>query len=79
MSCPQIWNTERDREKEKVGNRPAKLNEKLPESDRQLEREIKDKGDSFLLEEQRESFVAAVGKIRNASGQQGEIERQSKK
>ena len=77
MSCPKIWNTERDREKEKVGNRPAKLNEK--KSDRQLEREIKDKGDSFLLEEQRESFVAAVGKIRNASGHQGEIERQSKK
>ena len=52
MSCPQIWNTEKDREKEKVGKRPAKLNEK--KSDRQLEREIKDKGDSFLLEEQRE-------------------------
>ena len=77
MSCPQIWNTERDREKKKVGDRPAKLNEK--KSDRQLEREIKDKGDSFLLEEQRESFVPAVGKIRNASGHQGEIERQSKK
>ena len=72
MSCPQIWNTEKDREKEKVGKRPAKLNEK--KSDRQLEREIKDKGDSFLLEEQRESFVAAVGKIRNASGHQGENE-----
>ena len=77
MSCPQIWNTERDREKEKVGNRPAKLNER--KSDRQLEREIKDKGDSFLLEEQHENFVAAVGKIRNASGHQGENERQSKK
>ena len=63
--------------KEKVGNRPAKLNEK--KSDRQLEREIKDKGDSFLLEEQHENFVAAVGKIRNASGHQGENERQSKK
>ena len=77
MSCPQIWNTEKDREKEKVGKRPAKLKEK--KSDRQLEREIKDKGDSFLLEEQRESFVAVVGKIRNASGHQGEIERQLKK
>ena len=77
MSCPQIRNTERDSEKQKVGNRPAKLNEK--KSDTQLEREIKDKGDSFLLEEQRESFVAVVGKIRNASGHQGEIERQSKK
>ena len=30
MSCPQIWHIEqeRDREKEKVGGRPAKLNEK---------------------------------------------------
>ena len=43
-----------------------KLNEKR--SDRQLEREIKDKGEIFLLKEQHENFVAAVGKIRNASG-----------
>ena len=62
MSCPQIWSTEkeRDREKEKVGDRPAKLKEK--KSDRQLELEIKDKGDIFLFEEQHENFVAAVGK-----------------
>ena len=62
LSCPQIWNIERekDREKEKVGDRPAKFNEK--KSDRQLELEIKDKGDIFSLEEQHENFVAAVGK-----------------
>ena len=36
---------EKDREKEKVGDRPAKLNEK--KSDRGLEREIKNKGDIF--------------------------------
>ena len=66
----------RDREKEKVGGMPAKLNEK--KRDRQLEREIKDKGDIFLLEEQRENFVTAVEKIRNASGHQGENERQKK-
>ena len=61
MSCPQIWNIERekDREKENVGDRPAKFNEK--KSDRRLEREIKDKGDIFSLEEH-ENFVAAVGK-----------------
>ena len=43
MSRPQIWNIEKekDREKEKVGDRPAKLNEK--KSDRELEREIKKK------------------------------------
>ena len=30
FSCSQIWNVqqEKDREKEKVGGRPAKLNEK---------------------------------------------------
>ena len=62
LSCPQIWNIERekDREKENVGDRPTKFNEK--NSDRQLEREIKDKGDIFSLEEQHENFVAAVGK-----------------
>ena len=38
MSCPQIWNIEqeKDREKERVGGRPAKLN--MEEGDRDLER-----------------------------------------
>ena len=35
-----------------MGGRPAKLNEK--KGDRDLEREIKNKGDIFLLEEQHE-------------------------
>ena len=39
----------KDREKEKVGARPARLNEK--NGDRDLEREIKKKGDFFLLVE----------------------------
>ena len=36
LSCPQIWNIEqeKDREKEKVGGRPAKLNEKKGERSR---------------------------------------------
>ena len=38
---------EKDREKEKVGDRPAKLNEK--KGNRDLEREIKNKGDIFCL------------------------------
>ena len=42
-----------------MGGRLAKLNEK--KGDRDLKREIKSKGDIFLLEEQRENFVAAVG------------------
>ena len=48
----------KDREKEKVVGRPAKLNERKGNID--LEREIKNKGDIFLLEEQHENFVAAV-------------------
>ena len=49
MLCPQIWNIEqeKDREKEKVGGRPAKLNEK--KGDRGLEREIKNREDIFFV------------------------------
>ena len=48
MSCPLIWNIEKEkyREKEKVGHRPAKLNEKKGERD--LEREIKTKETFFV-------------------------------
>ena len=62
LSCPEIWNIEqeKDREKEKVGGRQAKLNEK--KGDRDFEREIKNKEDVFWLEEQHENFVAAVTK-----------------
>ena len=58
LSCPQIWNIEKekDREKEKIGDRPAKLNEKKRNGE--LEREIRS---HFLLEEQHE-FVAVVRK-----------------
>ena len=58
LSSPQIWNIEKekDREKEKVGDRPAKLNAK--KSGRELERAIR----SHLLEEQHENFAAAVKK-----------------
>ena len=57
-----IWKTEqeKDREKEKVGGRPAKLNEK--KGNRDLVREINNKGDIFLLEEQHGNFAAAVRK-----------------
>ena len=57
-----MWNIEqeKDREKEKMGGRPAKLNKK--KGDRGLKREIKNKGDIFLLEEQQENFVAAATK-----------------
>ena len=60
LSCPKIWNIEQEKhsEKEKVGGKPAKLNER--KRDRNLER--KNKGDIVLLEEQHENFVAAVKK-----------------
>ena len=50
MPCPQIWNIEQEkhREKEKVVGRPAKLNEK--KGYRDLEREIKNKVDMFFDE-----------------------------
>ena len=58
MSCPQIWNIEKekDREKEKIGDRPAKLKEK--KNNGELGREIRS---HFSLEEKHE-FVAAVRK-----------------
>ena len=42
MSCSQIWNIEQEknREKEKVGCRPAKLNEKKGDRAGGLKREI---------------------------------------
>ena len=51
---------EKGREKEKVGDRPAKLNEKK-ERQRASTRD-KEQRRHFLLEEQRENFVAAVRK-----------------
>ena len=45
---------EKDREKEKVGGRPAKLN--VIKGDRDLERDI------FFVEKQHDNFVALVAK-----------------
>ena len=49
MSCPHIWNIEKEkgREKEKVGDRSAKLNEK--KSDREREGEKKGKRRHFFV------------------------------
>ena len=62
MSCPLIWNIEKDkdREKEKVGSRPAKVIQK--KGNRDLEREIKNKGVIFLLGKQHENFLVVVRK-----------------
>ena len=58
LPCPQIWNIEqeKDREKEKVGGRPAKLNEK--KGDRDLKREIKNKGDIFFVRRTTRKFCS---------------------
>ena len=72
-SCPQIWNIEleKDREKEKVGGRPAKLNEK--KGNRDLEREIKNKGDSFFVGKTTWKFCSGGEKMRNPSGHQCKV------
>ena len=59
LSCPQIWNVEKEKdraEKEKVGDWLAKFNRK--KSDIELEREKKLQRRHFLLEEQHENFIA---------------------
>ena len=71
MSTNLEYRTEKDREKENVGGKLAKLNEK--KDDRDLEREMKKQRRHFLLEEQHENVVAAVTKMRNASGQQCKV------
>jgi len=56
-----LENRARERQKkENVGGRPAKLNEKKGDSERSRARDQKTKETFFLLEEQRENFVAAV-------------------
>ena len=62
MSTNLTIEKEKDREKEKVGDRPANLIKENSDIDRELEREIKKQRRHFLLEEQHENFVATVRK-----------------
>ena len=67
MSTNLEYRARESQRKEKVGGRPAKLNEKKGRQrsrakDKKKKKKKKDKGDIFLLEEQRENFVAAVAK-----------------
>ena len=73
LPCSQIWNIEKekDREKEKVDDRPAKLNKKR--GDRQLEQEMKK--DIFCWKNNK-TFCSGGEKTRNASGYEGENEQQ---
>ena len=60
MSFPKNWKIEQEkgREKEIVGSRPPKLNEK--KGDRDIEREINNKGDIFLLQDKRENNMTIL-------------------
>ena len=72
-------NLERERQrKKKAGDMLPKLNEKKKKERRELEREIKNKGDIFCWENNIR-FCSGSEKMRNASGHQGENERQWKK
>ena len=72
MSCPQIWNIEKekDRKKEKVGQQASEA-----QREKELERERKNKGDIFCWRNNM-NFCSGGEKMRNASGHQGENERQ---
>ena len=73
MSYPQIWNIEqeKDREKEKVGGRSAKLNEK--KGDRDLVREITKQRRLFLVGRTTWKFCSGGDKMRKASGHQRKL------
>ena len=75
ITCPQIWNIEKakDRENEKVGDRLEKLNKK--KSDKELEREIKNKKETNFVGRTTWKFYTGCEKMRDASGLQGENER----
>ena len=71
LSCPQIWNIEqeKDREKEKVGGRSAKLNER--KGDRDLEqRDKKQRRHNFFVGRTTWKLCSGDDKMRNASGHQ---------
>ena len=72
-SCPQIWNKEqeKDKEKEKVGGGPAKLNEKKGDTD--LGQRDKDKGEIFFVGRTTWKFCSGGDKMRNASGHQCKV------
>ena len=72
-SCSQIWNIEqeKDREKEKVGGRPAKLNEKKGDTD--SGQRDKDKGEIFFVGRTTWKFCSGGDKMSNASGHQCKV------
>ena len=74
INCQQIWNIEKgkDRDKEKVVDRPAKLNEK--NSDRELDREIKNRGNIFGWKNNIKKFCCRGEEMRNPTDHQCKLE-----
>ena len=72
MSCPKILYIEKkkDREKQKVGRQASEA-----QREKEVEREKKSKGDFFCWRDNMK-FCSGGEKMRNASGHQGEDERQ---
>ena len=70
MSCPEIWNIEKDNEKENVGRQASEA-----QREKEQERERKKKGDIFCWRNNMK-FCSGGEKMRNASGHQGKHERQ---
>ena len=68
LSCSQIWNIEQ----EKLGGRPAKLNEKKGDI-RDLEREIKNRRRHLFVGRTARKFCSGGDKMRNASGHQCKV------
>ena len=62
---------EKDKEKEDVGGTPARLKEKKGNGD--LEREIKNKRDIFLVGRTTWKFCSGGDKMRNARGHQCKV------
>ena len=79
MSCPQIWNIEKEKdiENKEGGDRIEKLNKKKSNRESYSERK-KTKATNFIGRTMWK-FCSGSEKIRNASGQQGENEQQWKK
>ena len=75
MSYPQIWKIEKekDREKEKARRQASEA-----QREKELERDRKNNGDIFCGRNNMK-FCSGGEKMRNASGQLGENERQWKK
>ena len=62
LSCPQIWNTEQEKDREKEKKRQASETQREKGRQRSRGRDKKQRRHIFLLEERHENFVAAVTK-----------------